>query len=288
MELPAGLSWVRQRPEGREWLAALPRWRDECAQQWSLRLGPPFPDAFASLAMPADLPDGTPAVLKLQYPDPDSRHEADALAHWDGEAAVRLLAHDPQRRALLVERCRPGSPLHELACDEAVDVVADLLPRLWRRAPGPFIPLAEEATGWRHRLPEKWEHAGRPYERRLVDAALDRLAWLIDSQGEQVLVNQDLHAGNVLRATREPWLVIDPKPLLGEREFAVVPIVRGVELGHSPEAVRRRLDRISGALGLDRERVVGWTIAHCLAWSLDGDTVFTNQVEVARWLVDGH
>ncbi|MEU8185343.1 aminoglycoside phosphotransferase family protein [Micromonospora sp. NPDC049044] len=49
-------------------------------------------------------------MLKLQYPDDDSRREADALAHWDGDGAIRLLAHDPERRALLVERCRPGSP----------------------------------------------------------------------------------------------------------------------------------------------------------------------------------
>ncbi|MFJ6198495.1 aminoglycoside phosphotransferase family protein [Micromonospora sp. NPDC092111] len=287
MEIPAGLSWVRRVPTGPAWLAALPRWRDECAQRWSLRLGQPFPYAFASLAMPAVLPDGTAAVLKLQYPDPDSRHEADALARWDGDAAVRLLAHDPQRRALLVERCRPGTPLHELPSDAAVDVVAGLLPRLWRPAGAPFTPLAEEAAGWMRHLPEKWERAGRPYERRLVDAALDLLGGLVGSQGEQVLVNQDLHAGNVLRATREPWLVIDPKPLAGEREFAVVPIVRGPELGHSPEALRRRLDRVTGALDLDRERVRGWTIGHSLAWSLAGETVFTNQVEVVRWLVDG-
>ena len=43
-----------------------------------------------------------------------------------------------------------------------------------------------------------------------------------------MLVNQDLHADNVLAAEREPWLVIDPKPLTGEREFAVAPIVRVV------------------------------------------------------------
>ncbi|MEU5938832.1 aminoglycoside phosphotransferase family protein [Micromonospora sp. NPDC047548] len=287
MEIPEGLAWVRRVATGRDWLAALPRWRDECAERWSLRLGPPFPYAFASLAMPADLPDGTRAVLKLQYPDPDSRHEADALAHWAGDGAVRLLAHDPERRALLVERCLPGAPLHELPPDEALDVVAGLLPRLWRPAGAPFTPLAEEAAGWRESLPVNWEQAGRPYERRLVDAALGRLAELVDDQGEQVLVNQDLHAGNVLRSTREPWLVIDPKPLVGEREFAVVPIVRGPELGHSPAAVRRRLDRITGALGLDRERVLGWTIGQTLAWSIDADAVFTNQVEVVRWLVDG-
>ncbi|SCG33872.1 aminoglycoside phosphotransferase family protein [Micromonospora halophytica] len=287
MEIPDQLSWVRRVPAGREWLAVLPEWRDECARRWSLRLGPPFPYAFASLAMPAELPDGTPAVLKLQYPDQDSLHEPDALDAWAGDAAVRLLAHDPHRRALLVERCRPGTPLYDLPPDEALDVVAGLLPRLWRPAGAPFTPLAEEAAGWMARLPEKWQRAGRPYERRLLDAALGRLADLAGTQGEQVLVNQDLHAGNVLRAGREPWLVIDPKPLAGEREFAVAPIVRGPELGHSPEAVHRRLDRITGALGLDRERVLGWTIGQTLAWSLGGDTFFPNQVEVVRWLVDG-
>ncbi|MEV4493793.1 aminoglycoside phosphotransferase family protein [Micromonospora coxensis] len=287
MEIPDRLSWVRRVPAGREWLAVLPHRRDECARRWSLRLGPPFPYAFASLAMPAELPDGTPAVLKLQYPDQDSLHEPDALDAWAGDGAVRLLARDSERRALLVERCHPGTPLYDLPSDEALDVVAGLLPRLWRPAGTPFTPLAEEATGWLSRMPEKWERAGRPYERRLLDVAVGRLTELIGDQGEQVLVNQDLHAGNVLRATREPWLVIDPKPLAGEREFSVVPIVRGGELGHSAEAVHRRLDRITGALGLDRERVLGWTIGQTLAWSLHDDTVFSNQVEVVRWLVDG-
>ncbi|TDC80918.1 aminoglycoside phosphotransferase [Micromonospora sp. KC606] len=284
MEIPKGLSWVRGKPAGREWLATLPDLREACARRWSLRLGPPYPYAFASLAMPAELPDGTPAVLKLQCPDADSVHEAEALAAWDGDAAVRLLGHDPQRRALLVERCRPGTPLHDLPPDEALDVVAGLLPRLWRPAGAPFTPLVEEAVGWVARLPERWEQAGRPYERRLLDEAVGRLTELVADPGEPVLVSQDLHAGNVLRAGREPWLVIDPKPLAGEREFSAVPIVRGPELGHSPEAVRRRLDRITGTLGLDRERVLGWALGHCLLWATDGTTVFPQQIEVVRWL----
>lgn len=222
----------------------------------------------------------------MQYPDADSVHEATALARWAGDGAVRLLAHDAPRRALLVERCAPGTPLHAVPPDEALGVVVGLLPRLWVPAGPPFTPLAEEAAGWRERLPRKWERAGRPYERRLLDTALGVLAELPGDQGEQVLVNQDLHAGNVLRAGREPWLLIDPKPLTGEREFGVVPIVRGGELGHSPAAVRHRLDRVSAELGLDRERVRGWAIAQTLAWSIDADTVFWNNVEAARWLLD--
>ncbi|MEU1641607.1 aminoglycoside phosphotransferase family protein [Micromonospora zamorensis] len=286
MDLPEGLDWVRTTPAGRTWLGTLPTWLAECTERWSLRLGPPFRYAYASLALPADLPDGTAAVLKLQYPDEDSRHEADALAQWNGDGAIRLLAHDPERRVLLVERCQPGTPLHELPMDRALDAVTALLPRLWRPAGAPFTPLAEEAAGWIDRMPDKWERAGRPYERRMLDTALDLLTGLASSQGEQVLVNQDLHAGNVLAADREPWLAIDPKPLTGEREFSVVPMVRGRELGHSPTAVRHRLDRLTAELGLDRERARGWTIGHTLAWSIDGAVVFPHQVEVVRWLLD--
>ncbi|PWR05833.1 aminoglycoside phosphotransferase [Micromonospora acroterricola] len=286
MDLPDGLDWVRRSPAGRHWLAALPDRVAECTERWSLRLGPPFRHAFASLALPADLPDGTAAVLKLQYPDGESLHEADALARWNGDGAIRLLDHDPRSRALLVERCQPGMPLHDLPADRALDAVTGLLPRLWRPAGAPFTPLADEVAGWIDRMPHAWERAGRPYERRLLDAALDLLAGLASSQGEQVLVNQDLHAGNVLAADREPWLVIDPKPLTGEREFSVVPMVRGRELGHSPAAVRYRLDRLSAELGLDRERVRGWTIGHTLAWGFAENAALPHHTDVVRWLLD--
>ncbi|NES28769.1 aminoglycoside phosphotransferase [Micromonospora terminaliae] len=286
VEIPERLRWTERLPAGQAWLATLPDRLAECVVRWDLRIGPPFAYAFASLAVPADLPDGTRAVLKLQYPDDDSVHEATALAHWAGRGAIRLLAHDAERRALLVERCVPGTPLHGLPPDAALDVAVGLLPRLGVPAGPPFTPLAEEAAGWAERMPAKWERLNRPFERRLLDTALGLLADLVPSQGEQVLVNQDLHAGNVLAATREPWLVIDPKPLVGEREFAAVPLVRGPELGHSPAAVRHRLDRLSAGLGLDRERVRGWAVVHTLAWSMGEDEVFPHQVETVRWLLD--
>ena len=97
-------------------------------------------------------------------------------------------------------------------------------------------------------------------------------------------MNQDLHAGNVLRAGREPWLVIDPKPLAGEREFGLAPIVRGGELGRSRAQVVSRLDRVCAELGLDRERARAWTLAQTLAWSFAGEAVLPGHVDVARWL----
>jgi streptomycin 6-kinase len=108
---------------------------------------------------------------------------------------------------------------------------------------------------------------------------------LAPSQGEQVLVHQDLHAENVLAAEREPWLVIDPKPLAAEREFSVAPIVRSFELGHSRRDALYRLDRLTAELGLDRERARGWTIAQTVAWSAGGGAVEAH-METVEWLLE--
>jgi streptomycin 6-kinase len=234
--------------------------------------------------VPADLPDGTPAVLKLVYPHRESEHEADALELWDGEGAVRLLARDDERRALLLERCQPGTYLSERAQDEALGVLIGLLPRLWKPAGAPFRPLAEEAAWWLETLPPAWEAAGRPYERWLLEAGLEALRELAPTQGEQVLVHQDLHGENVLAAQREPWLAIDPKPLAGEREFALASIVRSFELGETRDDVVHRLDRLSAELGLDRERARGWALGQALAWA-DTDYM-SHHVKTARWLVE--
>jgi streptomycin 6-kinase len=281
-----GLIWLRGSEAGAAWLDRLPGLVADCAERWSLSLGDPFPYAYASLALPAWLPDGTSAVLKVQFPDRESEHEATALVRWNGEGAIRLLAYDPERRALLLERCVPGTPLSDLDQDHALDVMMELLPRMWKPAGPPFRPLADEAAWWTEGLAESWERAGRPFERRVLDAAVEALRGLSASQGPQVLLDQDLHADNVLRAEREPWLVIDPKPLVGEREFGIAALVRGRELGPGHQDVLHRLERLTGELGLDRGRARLWTFAQTVAWAFDGDRVLPDHVETARWLLE--
>ncbi len=225
--------------------------------------------------------DGTQAVLKVQKPHRESEHEAAALELWDGDGAIVLLDQDPEEHVLLLERCIPGTPLSEIGQEAALDVFVELLPRLWKPAGEPFRPLADEAAWWAEYLPgQDWGS-----DRELLDAALEALRNLPGTQGEPVLVNQDLHADNVLAAQREPWLVIDPKPLAGEREFAVAPIVRSSELGHSKRDVLYRFDRLTSELGLDRERARGWTIAQTVAWASDSD-YSTTHLETVRWLLE--
>jgi streptomycin 6-kinase len=267
------------------WLERVPELVAECTAEWGLTLGEPYQSGAAGYTVRTELADGTPVVLKVIYPHREAEHEADALELWDGQGTVRLVARDDERRAMLLERCEPGTYLAAAGPDTALDVLIDLLPRLWQPAGEPFPTLADEAAWWVECLPDQWEQSGRAVERRLVDAAVDVLQALAHSQGEEVLLHQDLHGENILSAQREPWLVIDPKPLVGEREFAVAPIVRSFELGHSKADVLQRLDRLTSELGLDRERARGWALGQTMAWAFDSSYSATH-IETVQWLLE--
>ena len=256
-----------------EWLAELPELAAACAAQWGLVLEDAV-DSPRSLVVPAG-----DAVLKLNAPThADADHEADALAAWDGRGSVRLLDRDDGRRALLLERCRPGTHLLNSGADEHA-VVVDLLATLpaTPASSHPFRHVADEADRWAIDVPARYADAGRPFERALVDLAGDVFRSADRSAG--ALVNQDLHGANVLRATREPWLAIDPKPLVGEAELNGVGLLRNaVDVADA----RRWLDALS-ELGYDRDRLRGWGVAHALAWGWDErDGWSARPVEAAR------
>lgn len=284
MLIPESLTWLGRREDGAQWLNQLPLLLDELTERWDLALrGEPFASGARACVVPV-FRGRAHFVLKVQWPHDESVHEAEALKTWNGDGAVRLIDHDTARHALLLEQCTPGTHLADAGHADPLGILVGLLPRLWKPAGRTFRPLSDAARRWALHLPQSWERAGRPCERTLVDAALEYLAVLPRSQGEEVLVNQDLHGHNVLAAAREPWLVIDPKPLRGEREFGLSPIIRSFEFGHCERATRSRLDRLSRELGLNRARVVGWTLAQTMAWSFDS-RFQEHHHETARWLL---
>jgi streptomycin 6-kinase len=224
----------------------------DLAREWGLELEAPFPSENAFVAAAGD------AVLKVNEPwHFEAEFEAEALARWNGRGAARLLRHDRERRALLVERCRPGTPLGH----DGIEVVCELLPQLWVEAGAPFRRLVDEAARWAEEVPR------RPgIEPALLDRAVAVYRSAVDAPW---LVNQDLHGENVLLSERG-WLAIDPKPLVGERELSGVALLRNAAREGGTRAVTRWLDALAG-LGLDRARLRDWGVAHSVAWeSLEG------------------
>lgn len=277
---------------GRAWLAALPGIVGELCARWELALGPAFAGGCVGFVAPAERRDGERVVLKVSPIDDETRTEADALALWGGDGAVRLLDTEPGLGALLLERLEPGSSLEDhLDRDEAIAIACALLRRLWRPVPvgNPFPLVGELALRWAREIPERFDRLGRPFEASLVEEAAGLCTELGPSANGLVLANRDYHLGNVLAAQREPWLLIDPKPLVGEPAFDTGHLLRGL----LPDQIERPLvtglvERLAGELGLTAESIRRWAFVRSVEnalWSLGiGETDVQWDLECARHL----
>lgn len=114
-----------------------------------------------------------------------------------------------------------------------------------------------------------WAEETRAQLAHWPDAALvrDGLALLDElsrQHSDDVLLLTDLHAGNVLRAQREEWLVIDPKPFVGDRAYdATQHLLNGLERLRSKPT--DTIQRFAGLLGVDAERLRLWLFARMAA-----------------------
>jgi len=264
----------RKTPERVAWLDRLPDALRNLERRWTLTVGLPFDgeDVSCAWVAPVALADGTSAVLKLGMPHMEARHELQGLRFWDGDPTVRLLESDDELGAMLLERCQPGTALRALPESRQDLVIACLLRRLWRSPsePHPFRPLSAMTEHWTHETladVERWPDAG------LVREGLHLFKELPRTAPTEVLLATDLHAGNVLRSQREPWLVIDPKPFVGDPAYDATQHLFNCDarLRSDPDGTIRR---IADLLAVDSERVRLWTFARAAAeprddWSHD-------------------
>jgi len=264
-------------PPVREWLGLLPQIVADLASRWSLEVGEPFrPGGQCSWTAPASDRSGAALVLKVAFgfPGGEERDEAAGLRAWEGNGAVRLQAacDIDSAYALLVERCLPGTPLGQMLPEPDQDVVvAGLLRRLWAHPyqAYPFRPLAEMCQAWADEF--EAEYAAAPPSDR-IDPGLARegialFRELPGTAASQALLCTDLHADNILAARRAPWLVIDPKPYVGDPAYDVLQHMLCCEdrLAADPAGLAGRMARLAG---LDPGRVRLWLFARSVQESV--------------------
>jgi streptomycin 6-kinase len=270
-------AWLDVAPWGitdrvRSRLAATAR---EVAAEWNVELGPMIAAGRFSYVAFAD----DDAILKVvPVEDDEADHEADALALLGGDGAVRLLRHDRARRAMLIERARPGYDASGLSEYEAMRVSVSAAKRLWRPAERgrPFRWIGELVPRW-------LDNAGDHY---LVRQAKEIYATM--QPGDATLVHGDFHHHNLL-SHGDAWVVIDPKPMVGEPEFDV-PTFLWNPIGHVPtrDSVEGWIAAFADA-GLDANLIRKWAIVRGtyqgLPLSQDETAEASPQLRVVRALL---
>jgi streptomycin 6-kinase len=282
---------------GRAWLAQLPQTLTGYAERWSLTLLAPFPGLTYNYAVPVRRADGSPAVLKVGVPDEEFRTQAEALRHFDGCGSVRLLEADLDGHALLLEHAEPGTPLSSVSDDAAaVSIAVGVMRNLWRPAPADHgFPTTARWSLVFGRMRARFDGGTGPLPDHLVERAERLSAALEASAGEPVLQHGDLHHDNILRAARAPWLAIDPKGLVGEREHETGALLLNPRpwIWEQPDLARilaRRMAQLSDELELSAERVREWAFVWALrsaCWTLeDNGSDWQGVVRCAEVLAD--
>lgn len=270
LELPGPvLAFAARGAAWADWVERLPRLVGEVLEEWELTHDGAPRSGWTALVLPVRDRDDTPAVLKLVCPPvpgvEEEQHEALALQRLGGAGAVRLLRADPGRRLLLLERLH-HEDLTGLWDVEACEVVGGLYQRIHVPAPPQLRPLTSYVGPRTDRLAALPRDAPVPH--RMVEHAVSLGRDLAaDAASDGTMIHGDLHYANVLAADREPWLVIDPKPVSGDPHYEVAPLLwnRWEELaGDVRDGVRRRFHATIDAAGLDEDRARDWVVVRAL------------------------
>ncbi|MFJ5939000.1 aminoglycoside phosphotransferase family protein [Streptomyces sp. NPDC093071] len=279
-----------------EWLGQLPERARTALDRGSLEAGRVMaPGGRSSLVVLVRRSDGSPAALKVAPPFARPDREREALAHWNGWGAVRLLegaGGDPED-GLLLERLHPEVSLRSLPEAKALLEAAGTVRKLWVEPPAEhgFESVAERTA----RQAEAMEpYRSDPVAGELAAAALAARDELVAGEAETVLLHGNFRQGKVLGGDRAPWLAVGPEPLVGERAYDLARLVRDrvedlVAASAGASAARRRVNKLADSLDLDRERLRGWTLFRAVESGTRALTAGRRQdaellLEFAGWL----
>ncbi|MGH3470935.1 MAG: aminoglycoside phosphotransferase family protein [Nocardioidaceae bacterium] len=276
VELPPALVAFAARGKAwADWLDNLPGLVSDILAEWGLTVDGPLAHGYCALVVPVRAPDGRPAVAKFSWPHDEEEHEHIGLKALAGAGAALLYRADPARHVMLLERLHADRDLTSIDVLGACEVVAGLYACIHIAAPAQLRPLTAYVRRWNDDLRRMPRSA--PIPRRLVEQAV-RLADDLSADPACVgtMIHGDLHYENVLAGDREPWLVIDPKPMSGDPHYEVAPMLwnrweEAVARDNLRAAIRRRFETIVSSSGLDEERARDWVVVrmvHNAMWSV--------------------
>ncbi len=219
------------RADGKHWLAELPARIDEASHRWGLvDIQPVENPSYNFVAFAEQHPSGAErsreVVLKIGVPNRELISEINALRLYAGQGAVRLLEADEPRGMFLLERLQPGRMLSTLEDDEqATFIAAQIMAQIRRPVPAShtFIYLRDWFDGLKE-LRVRYNGGTGPLASHVVEMAEHILPDLFAEPYEPAVIHGDLHHFNILSSERG-WLVIDPKGVVGPREYEVGPLL---------------------------------------------------------------
>jgi streptomycin 6-kinase len=264
--------------DGDKWIQSLPRFLHEFGQKHECDFGSPYILSYNFVA-PLYYHNGKSAVLKVGYSASDLTSELEALRYFQGDRFVRVLEENTEEGWVLLQHLQPGTPLKSVQDDAVtVRVTGEILSSLWKEAPvnHGFLTVKKRADSL-HKLREEIAGKAGHLPSRAIDKAQTCFSELLASVSNDYVLHGDLHHGNILYSEENGWTGIDPKGVVGEREYDLIPFLLNEISSEDPiKQLEFRAKSFAEQLQLNYERILMWGYCHsilsglwCLEDSLD-------------------
>lgn len=260
---------------GKEWVDSIPVLINKFENEWKIKVGDRFALSY-NYVCPAETLDGNKAVLKLSLPsDKEFRLEYEALQRFPREIVTKIILSDIENGALLLERAYPGTPISKIEDDhEQIHIASQVIGKLHNPVDKEMLAIFPTVKDWAKafkRYRNNYSVKSGPIPYKVFDTGEKIFEELLGENKQQVLLHGDLHNDNILLSERG-WLVIDPKGIIGEKEFELGAYLRNpyfdLPKGSDYKKVQtRRTIQFAEELGFDKRRVTLWAIA-CASISL--------------------
>ena len=262
---------------GEDWFQELLGTILDLEQQWSVKVGQPFPGIEFNFVAEATM-KGRPVVLKVAPPfeRPEIHAEAEYLRNRNGNGAVELIAHDRERRALLIERALPGEALFKvfesdpfLIIQPAVNVLKSIL-----RPPPSDMSDVGSLDAW---VTNFRRYRDTDFPASYAEKAFEIYERLSKQPGRRFYLHGDFHPGNIVTATRVPYLAIDPKGIVGHVGYDIAVFLNNLHWWRRndrsvADLLDQAISQFAEAFDLTKTEVREWAFVYMVIgawWTFD-------------------
>jgi streptomycin 6-kinase len=275
-ELVKHVTAICGRP-GEEWFEQLPRLIGELERKWSVTVHEAFPGIEFNFVAAATRGE-EPVVVKLAppYERTEIHAEAKYLRTRDGGGAVKLIAADRERHAIMIERAIPGEALFEVFKD---DPAASVLPaigvlRSVLRPPPQDMTDVDSLDRW---FANFRRYRGTAFPEHYAEKAFGIYERLSTQPGRTFYLHGDFHPGNIVTSDRAPFLAIDPKGIVGHLGYDLAVFLNNLQWWRKadpgmPDLLNGAIGEFSAAFGMAERELREWAFAHMVIgawWTFD-------------------
>jgi len=282
------------REAGVEWLKELTSLLDMICTDWDIELLQPFENLSYNFISTVRNEKGLEMVLKVGVPNPELTSEIKALKCYSGKGTVNIINSNASHGALLLEAIKPGEPIYNIKDDgEATHITSKLIQKIHQSKSYRNDFLTTDT--WFERAFQRMQTQRILWTKNISITYLDRVKGILDdlkkSTSSKALLHGDLHHWNILSATREPWLAIDPKGVIGDKVYECGAWLRNpwYSIQQAPnrkDLILNRARQFSDELGFDYHRILAWGYVQAFLsawWSFeDGDDQWLSALDYAQ------